>query len=157
MVIAHFNRIRVIGFLILVTAVMAVVGGAAYSIFRDGAWPESLPTVVMLAGMVFSICVILIACWDRQAIWIENGVLRFYETSFDHETFRVSRRKVPIESIAGLSSGKAKSPGAVERPGIFVDLKSGGSYRVMTLPLAEPRPIVMARLREALGFTEAEA
>ena len=155
MVIAHFNRIRAIGFLILVTAVVAVSGGFVYSSFRDGGWPDSLPTIVMLAGLFFSICAILIACWDRRAIWIENGVLRFYEMSFDHEGLLVFRRKVSIESIAGLSS--AKTAGAAERPGIYVDLKSGGSCRVMTFPLAEPRQVVMARLHAALGFAEAKA
>jgi hypothetical protein len=157
MVIAHFNLIRAIGFLILVTAVMAAFGGVAYSSFRDGGWSDSLPTVVMLAGMFFSICAVLIACWDRRAIWIESGVLRFYEMSYDHEGLLVFRRKVPIESIAGLSSGVAKSSGAVERHGIYVDLKSGGSYRVMTFLLTEPREVVMARLREQLGFTETKA
>jgi hypothetical protein len=111
----------------------------------------------MLVAIFFSVCALLIACWDQRAIWIENGVLRFYEGRLDDETpFLIFRRKVPIDSISGLSSFEKKVPGAAERAGIYVDLKSGGSYRVMTLPLAEPRPIVMARLRAALGFAEAK-
>lgn len=158
MVIARFHRVRVFGFLLLIMVVMAVVGGFAYAIFRDGDWSFDLPAVVMLAGIFSSVCAIVIACWDPRAIWIENGVLRFYEgRSDDQLLFLVLRRKVPVDSIAGLSSVEADFPGAVGRCGIYVNVKSGGAYKVMTLPLAEPRAIVMARLREALGFTEAKA
>jgi hypothetical protein len=45
----------------------------------------------------------------------------------------------------------------VKRPGVYVDLKSGKTHKVLTFLLNEPRDVVMARLRAQLGFSETGA
>jgi hypothetical protein len=161
MVIARFHRTFAIGFfLLLVAVVTTVVGGFFYLVFHDANGQllmEALPIIGGLACVGFSIAMVRFVFRDPRAVWIENGVLHFYGSFLDDTFFFLaSKDKVPLDSIAGLSSFKEEFPGAVKRPGIYVDLKSGQSHKVLTFLLTEPHRVVMARLREALGFTEAK-
>lgn len=137
---------------------MAAIGGFSYMIWDIGwegfgGWPVilglvSIPGLILMMWLVFR---------DPRAIWIENGALHFYSGIFDDLFFFFfSEETVPLDSIDGLSSVKSELPGAVKRHGIYVDMKSGKSHKLLTFLLSEPRPVVMARLRAALGFAEAK-
>ena len=168
MVIARFHRtLAIVFFLLLIVVVVAILGFLAFAIWNDGLWVlldssprgnagwETLLVLVSVPGLLLMIAVVF---RDSRAIWIEDGVLHIYTSAFDETFFfLVSKEAVPLDAIAGLSSVKEKFPGAVQRPGIYVDLKSGKSYKIMTFLLTERRQTVMTRLREALGFPEVKA
>jgi len=162
MVIARFNRaLAVCFFLLLITIVVVVVGGFAYLVFRDASWDllgAGWPVILGVVSLALSVAMIRVVFRDSRAIWIQNEALHFYSSTFDDALFfLVSKETVLLDSIVGLSSVKAEFPGAVERQGIYVNLKSGKSHKMLTSVLTERRPVVMARLRQALGFEEAKS
>lgn len=157
MVIARFHRtLAICFFLLLIAVVVAVVGGVFYLAFHDASvLLDTWPVIGGLVSVGFSIAMIRFVFRDPRAIWIENGVLHFYSSFLsDAFFFLVSKAEVPLDAIAGLSSVKAEFPGAVERPGIYLDLKSGRSDKIATFLLTEERRAVMARLREALNLPQ---
>jgi hypothetical protein len=116
----------------------------------------NFPIVAMISSLVcivFAIAIFLVVFRDPRAIWIEDGALHFYSSFFgDLFFFLVSGKTVPLDSIAGLSHVKSEFPGAVNRYGIYVELRSGASYKIMTFLLRERKDVVMAHLHVALGL-----
>lgn len=167
MVIARFNRTLTICFsLLMIVVIAATIGFLAYMAWhgKPGAFFSTSSTGIPAFAILFALTgipglvrLIALAFRDWRAVWIENGALHFFESLFDDPVFLVFSRTVPLDSIAGLLPAKAASAEESAKPGIYLDLKSGKSHKVLTFLLSEPQPVVMARLREALGFTEAKA
>jgi hypothetical protein len=167
MVIARFHRTLAIGFFLLVIAAVTVlIGGVMYFVWAVNPWmlfdvsAKGIAVYEGIFGLItipVLILMIVVVFRDSRGIWIEDGALHFYSSfSSDIFMFLMSEDTVPLDSIAGLSSFKEAS-GVVEHQGVYVNLKSGKSYKVLTFLLQEPRDVVMARLRAELGFSEAGA
>lgn len=159
MVIAHFDRTQaVVFFLLAIVAVMVAFAGSVYMVWDD--WTAAFvlfPVIFWVFSIPCSILAMMDAIRNSRGVWIEDGTLHFFESLFDELIFIwVTEGTVPLDSIAGLSSFEVRSSGAVGKKGIYVDLKSGKSRKILTFLLRDPEDVVMARLRAALDHMPAK-
>ena len=157
MVIARFDRLVTLCFLFLLFAFAAACIVVANAI----GWKDlvSWACVFFALGLVLYAFVVLrqFAFHRQRAVWIENEKLCFLEASASFETFSpyyvvACVRRIPLNSIAEVMAEPTPKPAGSKQRGVFVRLKSGGSYRVPTFLLSDPPEVVLTRLREALGF-----
>lgn len=149
MVIASFHRTLTIVFHVLfIVAVMAIMIGFAVEVSDKNGWIETMGAWGLLAWLIIipaSIILIVDVLRQPRAIWIADGKLHFFRSVLhDVRFFALISETVPLDTIAGVSSVRAGYPG------IYVNLKSGGSYRVSTFLLRESSDAVIAHLHEAL-------
>lgn len=162
MVIARFNRsLAVLFFVLMTVAVVACVGGFSWLmwnkfdlyLFLLGAGGAVVGLLSIIGSGMNAVSIF----HDSRAIWIENGALHFYDDLFVGLVPLSSKVEMPLDSIAGISSSKTQFPDAIERHGIYVELKAGKTHKVlMSSLLCEREKDVIARLRVALHLPQAD-
>lgn len=165
MVIAHFHRSLAVFFYgVLVVAITTTLGVLVYLTFWQQGWRYiyylDLGTLILWVIFVPMGFLFIAEIWKNpRAMWIENGELHIHEFALSGEAgpgLSADKNTIPLQAIAGVTSGRPDFPETADGLGIFIDLKSGVSRKVLSFLLREKDAAIRACIRQALATMQAD-